>query len=91
MNLIRKLVYGSTETALENEYDLFKKNLIVKTYKNFALHMERNWERRREWAVCFRDNTYMRGIETTGPDLGGGGLLGLQPPPNIQDHTHWHT
>ena len=26
--------------------------------------MEKNWECKREWAVCFRDNTLMRGIDT---------------------------
>ena len=26
--------------------------------------MKINWERRREWVVCFRDNAVMRGIDT---------------------------
>ena len=26
--------------------------------------MEKNWGRRQEWAVCFRDNASMRGIDT---------------------------
>ena len=31
---------------------------------NFVSHMENNWECRREWAVCFRDESLMRGIDT---------------------------
>ena len=64
MNMVRKLVYTNTETALNSEYNLFKNNLIVKKYKNFAMHMEKYWERRHEWAICFRDKAYMRGIDT---------------------------
>ena len=64
MNQVRKLVYAKTETALESEYALFNNNLVVKKYSNFISHMEKNWERRREWAVCFRDNSLMRGIDT---------------------------
>ena len=48
----------------ESKYALFKNNLVVKKYTNFVSHMENNWERRREWAVCFRDDTLMRGIDT---------------------------
>ena len=64
MNQVRKLVYAKTETTLESEYALFKNNLVVKKYTNFVSHMENNWERRREWAVCFRDDALMRGIDT---------------------------
>ena len=35
-----------------------------KKYTNFVSHMENNWEHRREWAVCFRDDALMRGIDT---------------------------
>ena len=64
MNQVRKLVYAKTETSLESEYALFKNNLVVKKYMNFVSHMKNIWERRREWAVCFRDDTLMRGIDT---------------------------
>ena len=40
MNQVRKLVYAKTETTLENEYALFKNNLVVKKYTNFVSHME---------------------------------------------------
>ena len=64
MNQVRKLVYARTETSLENEYAFFKNNLVVKKYANFVSHMENVWERRREWAVCFRDDALVRGIDT---------------------------
>ena len=63
MNQVWKLVYVKTETSLEIEYALFKNNLVMKKYSNFISHMEKNWESKKEWAVCFRDNSLMRGID----------------------------
>ena len=57
-------MYVKTETSLESEYALFKNNLVVKKYTNFVSHMKNFWERRREWTVCFRDDTLMRGTDT---------------------------
>ena len=43
LNQVYKLVYAKTETSLENEYALFKNNLVVKKYANFISHMENVW------------------------------------------------
>lgn len=64
MALVKKLVYTKTEKKLTDEFQLFKNNPLVKTYKNFVAYMEQNWARRQEWAVCYRNNSTMRGIQT---------------------------
>jgi hypothetical protein len=64
MKLVRKLVYSTTESILEHEYSLLKGNPIATKYNNFLVHMDIYWNRREEWAVCFRNRTCMRGIHT---------------------------
>jgi hypothetical protein len=39
MGLVKKLVYSKSEKSLTDES-------LVKTYKNFVEHMEKNWMRR---------------------------------------------
>lgn len=64
MALIRKLVYAKTESELLTEYHNFENDSTVTKYKNFASHVKQYWARRKEWAVCFRNAAYMRGINT---------------------------
>lgn len=55
MNLLRKLVYSKKETELNDEYQQFTRNAMVKKYPNFVTHMEGYWKRRNQWAICFRN------------------------------------
>ncbi len=64
MNLVRKLVYAKTEAKLITEYSHFENHPFVKNYKNFNSYIANYWVRRKEWALCFRDAVYMRGINT---------------------------
>ncbi len=64
MNLVRKLVYAKTEAELITEYSHFENHPFVKNYKNFNSYIANYWVRRKEWALCFRDAVYMRGINT---------------------------
>ena len=64
MNLVRKLVYAKTEAELITEYSNFKNHALVKKYKHFNSYITGYWVRRKEWAICFRDAEYMRGINT---------------------------
>ena len=64
MDLVRTLVYAKTESELKGEYSTFENDSTVKKYKNFSSHMKQFWERRREWAICFRTASTMRGINT---------------------------
>lgn len=49
---------------LNEEYELFKNDPLVKVYKNFIAYVNLNWERRHDWATCFRNGSTMRGINT---------------------------
>ena len=64
MQLVRDLVYAQTETVLNDNYKLLKQHPIAKSYDNFIKHIDSYWKKRKEWAVCYRDNTTMRGINT---------------------------
>ena len=64
MELVRRMVYAQTEEALNDTYVLLKNNPISKLYNNFIKHVTVYWERRREWAVCYRNNVTTRGINT---------------------------
>ena len=41
-----------------------KKFLIMNININFIKHVDTYWERRQEWAICYRDSTSTRGINT---------------------------
>ncbi len=62
--LVHKLVYAKTESGLNDEYETFQSNPIAKTYKNFMVHIALNWKRREDWAICYRNSSNMRGINT---------------------------
>ena len=64
MNLVRKLVYAKTEAEFAIEYHNFQNHVLVKKYNNFSTYITNYWVHRKEWAVCFRDAAYMRGINT---------------------------
>lgn len=64
MGLVKKLVYAKTEKSLADEFQLFQNNPIVKTYKNFLAHIQQQWTRRQQWALCYRSSAITRGINT---------------------------
>ena len=64
MSLVRKLVYAETERNLNGEYDKLQHDPIVMKYAGFLSHMKVYWERRNQWAVCYRNSSTLRGIDT---------------------------
>ncbi len=64
MQLIRNMVYANTEDVLNNKSKNLKQDSISKQYENYIRHVDTYWERRQEWAICSRDNTSTRGINT---------------------------
>ena len=64
MKLIRRLVYATTIDNLEKEYTAFKANVVVAQYANLLQYVGGYWTRRKEWAVCFRDQAALRGTNT---------------------------
>ena len=64
MQLMRNIVYAKTEEILNHEYQYLKQEQISKLYIHFIKHVDTYWERRQEWAICYRDSTSTRGINT---------------------------
>ena len=64
MQLMRNIVYAKTEENLDHKYELLKQDPTAKLYINFIKHVAMYWERRQEWAICYRDSTSTRGINT---------------------------
>ena len=64
MECVRKLVYAENTDKLEELYQRFKEDAVTQKYENFKKHLESYWERRGEWAICFRDQTLLRGNNT---------------------------
>ncbi len=58
------MVYANTEDVLNNKYKNIKQDSISKQYEKYIRHVDTYWERRQEWAICDRDNTSTRGINT---------------------------
>jgi len=64
MNKTRQLVYATSQSMLELSYKQFKENEVVKKYPNYMKHIESQWSRRREWAICYRSHLLTRGNQT---------------------------
>ena len=64
MECVRKLVYAENTDKLEELYQRFKEDAVTQKYENFKKHLESYWEHRDEWAICFRDQTLLRGNNT---------------------------
>lgn len=61
---IKELLYSKSEKELIETYSKFCKDNLVLKYPNFKRHMESQWSRRCEWAICFRNNIMTRGNNT---------------------------
>jgi hypothetical protein len=57
-------VYAQTEQTLNDEYRKLQLDTTALKYSNFVSHTKMYWGRKTEWAVCFRDNATLRGIDT---------------------------
>ena len=64
MECVRKLVYADNTDKLEAMYQRLKEDAAIQKYANFKKHLEGYWEHRGEWAICFRDQTLLRGNNT---------------------------
>ena len=68
MLLVRKLVYNSNETEMEEKYLALMRqdhpDSYVQRYPLLAQRLENFWQRRKEWAVSYRLNDMTRGNNT---------------------------
>ena len=64
MSKTKQLVYAKSEPMLELSYKQFKEHEVVKKYPNYLKHIESQWARRKEWAICYRIHLLTRGNQT---------------------------
>ena len=61
---VKDLVYAKTIQDLTDKYQKFLKSAEVTKYPRFSHHMQLLWDRRSEWAHCFRSTALIRGNHT---------------------------
>lgn len=64
MSKTKQLVYAKSESMLELSYKQFKECEEVKKYPNYLMHIESQWSRRKEWAICYHAHLLTRGNQT---------------------------
>ena len=64
IQLVKTMVYTSTEEKLTKCYKELPKHTIASKYPNFIKHMEALWPHRKEWALCYRQGIVIRGNHT---------------------------
>ena len=64
IKLTKMLVYADSEAQLHRLYDQFKKDVVVRKYPRYLQYIESQWERRKEWALCYRKHLLVRGNHT---------------------------
>ena len=65
LTMVKKMMYASSENELKELYATFCGDEIASQYKNYVSHVEKLFNRRRERALCLRNNFPMRGNVTT--------------------------
>jgi hypothetical protein len=60
----KALVYADTESQLLHFYEQFQMNNVVKKYRHYLQYIRCQWNRRKEWAVCYRKHILVRGNQT---------------------------
>ena len=61
---VRELVYAENTDKLDTTCQSYKKDAVIRKHEKIMKHLENYWERRDEWAICFRDQTLLRGNNT---------------------------
>ena len=58
------LVYAESESQLFRLYSEFQQCDVVKQYPNYLSYIQAQWDRRQEWALCYRRHLLVRGNQT---------------------------
>ena len=64
INKTKCLVYAESESVLSRLYSEFKTCTIVKKYPKYLSLIQSQWDRRKEWALCYRKHLLVRGNQT---------------------------
>ncbi|KAF0756879.1 Uncharacterized protein FWK35_00017974 [Aphis craccivora] len=61
INLLRKILYSSNEHECVKAMDTLISDNISKKYINYIRYIEKLWQRRTEWCLCYRSKLSIRG------------------------------
>ncbi len=61
---IKDLVYAKSEKQLVERFDQLLKDSTAVMYPRFIQHVNNYWPRRHKWAICFRQDSLIRGNQT---------------------------
>ena len=64
INKIKMMVYADTEDQLFRFYNEFQQSDIGKKYPHYSEYIKSQWDRRKEWALCYRKKLLVRGNHT---------------------------
>jgi hypothetical protein len=62
--LVKSMVYALNEEGLQGKFNTLCGDSIAKKYVRYVEYCEKMYERRRQWAVCYRKELPMRGNDT---------------------------
>ena len=58
------LLYAETEASLDVKHDDMIQDLTVQSYPNLLMYLADLFERKKEWAICYRTKLLIRGSNT---------------------------
>ena len=64
LGFLKDMVYCKTEVELEASYALAQADPVTQKYASYTSHLNNVYGRRKEWAICYRDELPLRGNNT---------------------------
>ena len=64
LNKTKMMVYADTEDQLFRFYNEFQQSDVGKKYPHYSEYIKSQWDRRKEWALCYRKKLLVRGNHT---------------------------
>ena len=61
---VKQLVYANSISEIDVMHSKFLKNEVVCRYPKFKSYIEKWWQKRMEWALCYRKSLLVRGNHT---------------------------
>ena len=58
------MVYAKSASQLDELYKKFNQNELVRQYPKFRSYIEKWWQKRMEWALCYQKSLLVRGNHT---------------------------
>jgi len=64
LGFLKDMVYCKTEVELEASYALAQADPVTQKYGSYCTHLQNVYKRRKEWAICYRDELPVRNNNT---------------------------